>query len=187
MLSIRITETGQKEIERLKIDIEKSLNKILGYIPKMDLIGLKYIWVTDKPGEWKEHLANAMGSYSKKTKKAPAFIELYLSRLFGHIKSAESAQLMVPFWNIGLAQTVFHEVGHHVEIIRSHGINKKTRETFAINYEQDFLSKYLSDNTESINSCFRNLEKIAEEKGLSQDILKKIKDEWKSQLKTLGN
>lgn len=186
MLSIRITETGLKEIERLKIDIENSLNAIIEYIPKMDLIGLKYIWVTDAPGDWKKHLANAMGSYSKKTKKEPAFVELYLSRLFGHIKSAESAELLVPFWNIGLAQTVFHEVGHHVEKLRSHGISKKKRETFAISYEQDLLSKYMSDNTESIHSCFQYLEKVADEKGLSRAILKKMKDGWKAQLRTLG-
>ncbi len=112
MLSIRITETGLKEIERLKIDVEKSLNTIIEYIPKMDLIGLRYIWVTDEPADWKKYLAKAMGSYSKKTRRAPAFVELYLSRLFGCIKSAEFAQLLTPFWTICLAQTLFHEVGH---------------------------------------------------------------------------
>lgn len=170
MLSIRITETGLKEIERLKIDVEKSLNTIFEYIPIMDLIGLKYIWVTYEPGDWKKHLANAMGSYSKKTKKEPAFVELYLSRLFGHVKSVESAKFLAPIWNMGLAQTVFHEVGHHVEKLRSHGIRKEKREAFAIKYENDLLSKYLYDNTESINTCFQNLEKVSEEKGLSQDI-----------------
>ena len=187
MLTVKITEAGQKKIDNLKFDIEESLNRIIEFVPKMDLIGLKYIYVTDEPGEWKKHLANASGAYFQKTKNAPAYIEMYLSRLFGHINSAESSMLMVPFQNIGLAQTLFHEVGHHVEKTRSHGISKKKRETFAKKYEQTHLSKYLSANVDSINSCFQDLEKIAEEKGLSQEILKKMKDGWETQYNNLCN
>ena len=187
MLNIKISDSGQKVIEKLGIDIEESLYRIVENIPKMDLIGLNCISVTDKPGEWKEHLINASGTYFEKTKTAPAYIELYLSRLFAHINKTESSKLMIPFQDICLAQTVFHEIGHHVEKTRSHGINKKKRETFAKNYEHKLLSRYLTSNAASINTCFKNLDAIDEEKGLSREILSKMKDGWESHIKNMVN
>ena len=175
MLTIKIIETGRKEIKKLGTDIEESINKIIEFIPKANLNGLDYIYVTDEPMEWKKHLANAAGAYFQKSKDAPAYIEIYLSRLFRNISSAESSQLMVPLRNIGIALAVFHEIGHHVEKTKSHGIKKNNRERYAENYEKKLMAKYLFANADSINSCFQNLEKVGNEKGLSQEILRKMK------------
>ncbi len=119
-----------------------------------------------------------MGAYFQKENHTSAYVEIYLSKMFSHLKNPESLKLMIPIQNVGLAQTVFHEVGHHIEKIRSHGIKKNKSEKFAEKYGTDLLSKYLISNADSINSCFRNLEKVAEEKGLSLDIIKKIKNCW---------
>jgi len=39
------------------------------------------------------------------------------------IEYVPNEELLIQY--VGIAQTVFHEVGHHVERIRSHGIKKK--------------------------------------------------------------
>lgn len=185
MLKIEITQTGRKEIERLQINIEESLKRIIQFIPKSDLIGLGCIYVSDEPGQWKEHLADALGAYFQKFNNIPAYIEIYLSRLFSHIRNAESLRLIIPIQDIGIAHTIFHEVGHHVEKSKKHGIKKSDRERFAENYVQRLMAEYLSANAGTINSCFLNLEKIAGEKGLSEEVLRKMKDGWKAQFRGL--
>ncbi len=184
---MEISETGQKESERLDFDVEKSLTKIIEYIPKIDLIGLERIYITDKPGEWKKHLDKAAGAYFQKQKGTSAYIEIYLSRLFNHVKSAESMNLMTPLQNVGLARTIFHEIGHHIEKTKSHGVKKNKSEKFAHNYANDLLSKYLIANADSINSCFENLRRIADEKGLSLKIIERMKEGWEKQLRSLNN
>jgi hypothetical protein len=187
MVKIEITETGQTELDKIGFNIEESLNKIIVFIPKEDLVDLGHIIVTDKPHQSKKHLDKALGAYSQKHENIAAYIEIYITRLFAHLKSAESLRLMIPLQNIGLAETLFHEVGHHVEKIRSHGINKKTREKFAEKYASRLLSIYLDKNAESIDECFKNLEKIADEKGLSKEIIDKMKAGWKEQFQELSN
>jgi len=81
MLRIKITESGHKRLEELQFDIEEALNGIIEFIPKLDLIGLSHISVTDIPAEWKDHLKNASGAYFQKTKNNPAYIEIYLSKI----------------------------------------------------------------------------------------------------------
>jgi len=184
---IEISETGKKESERLNFDVEKFLIRIIKYIPKTDLIGLERIYITDKPGQWEKHLDKAAGAYFQKQKGTSAYIEIYLSRLFNHVKGAESMNLIIPLQNVGLAQTIFHEVGHHIEKTKSHGIKKNKSEKFAYNYANDLLSKYLIANADSINSCFKNLKKIAGEKGLSLQIIERMKEGWEKQLRSFNN
>ena len=110
MIKIILSETGKNESERLNFDIEKSVNKIIEYIPKTDLIGLERIYITDTPHRWKKHLDKAAGAYFEKHVSRPAYIEVYLSKMFSHVKGAESMNLMMPLQAVGLAQTIFHEV-----------------------------------------------------------------------------
>ena len=187
MLQIKITEAGQKELQKVDFDIEGALDRIIEFIPKLDLVGLGYIYITDKPINWKKRLNEAFGSYFQKHNNAAAYIEIYIEKLFSHIKSVDSFKLMIPIQNIGLAQTLFHEVGHHVEKTRSHGIKKNKREKFADNYMDKLLLKHLNANAESIEACFKNLEEVADEKGLSKDIIKNMKNGWKKQHQGLIN
>ncbi len=152
MVKIEISETGQTELEKIGFNIEESLDQIMEFIPKSDLVNLGHIIVTDEPRQWKKRSDKTVGAYFQKHENTKAYIEIYISRLFAHLKSAESLRLMIPLQNVGLAQTLFHEVGHHVEKIRSHGINKKTREKFAEKYSNKLLSVYLASSAESIDS-----------------------------------
>jgi hypothetical protein len=186
MLKIKISEIGKKESKKLNFDVEKYLVKIIEYIPKTDLIGLEHIYITDLPHQWKKHLDTAAGAYFQKHKSTSAYIEIYLSRMFSHIKSAESMNRMIPIQNVGLARTVFHEVGHHIEKTRSHRIKKNKSENFADNYAKDLLSKYQIGNADSINLCFENLEKIAGEKGLSIEIIERMKKGWEEEFKSIN-
>ena len=187
MMKIKISEAGSKELNKFDFDIQQSLKNILEYLPKIDLIGLDHIYITDKPEQWKKHLSNAGGAYFEEKNNTPAYIEIYLSEMFSHIKSTESFMLMKPIQNIGLAQTVFHEVGHHIEKTRSHGINKNKREKYAEKYANNLLSKYLTANADSINSCFKYLENVADEKGLSHNIIERMKSGWEKQFKGINN
>jgi hypothetical protein len=158
MLKIIITETGQKELTKLNFVVEESLDQIIAFIPKLDLIGLGHIFITDKPNQSRKSSADATAAYFQKYENTSAYVEIYLARLYSHVKSAESFSLMIPLQMVGLAEALFHEVGHHVEKTRSHGIKKKTREKFAEKYANELLSKYLADNAQSIDACFENSE-----------------------------
>ena len=181
MLKIKISDACRKELNKFNFDVEKPLSEIIKYIPRLDLIGLDFIYVTDKPEHSKKHLSNALGIYFQKQNNSPAYVEIYLSRIFGHINSAEHMKLIMPILNIGLAHTVFHEVGHHFHTTKSHGIKKSKREQFADHYANNLLSKYLVANTDSINSCFENLEEIADQTGLSHEKIEQIKKGWEKQ------
>jgi len=181
MVATIISENGKQELNRLDLDIETVIAKILEYIPKMDLIGLDHIAIHDLPEQWKKHLAEARASYYEKQAVNSAYIELYLKRMFKHIKSVDSLKLMFPIQCVGIAQTVFHEVGHHVERTRSHGIKKREKEEYADSYAKKLLNKYILDNAESINNCFNHLEKIAIEKGLSLEKLRQMRSGWEKQ------
>jgi hypothetical protein len=187
MFKIRISESGREELNMLDFDIELHLTRIIEFVPKTDQIGLDHIYIMDKPKQLKKHSSNARGAYFKKGNKSSTYIELYLSNLFNHIKNPESFKLMIPIQNIGLAEVIFHEVGHHVEKIRSHGISKEKREKWAEKYGGNLLSKYLVANKDSINSCFKHLVNVAEEKGLSLEIIEQMKTGWERQIKSIIN
>jgi len=186
MIRIVLSEAGKQESERLKYDVGKSVTKILDYVPSTDLLYLEHIYITDRPHQWEKNLNTAAGAYFEKHQITPAYIEIYLSRLFNHIKSAESMGRMIPIQDSGLARTIFHEVGHHVEKIRSHSIKKNKSENYAGNYARGLLNNYLIDNADSINSCFENLEKIAGEKYLSVEIIKRMKKGWKEEFRSIS-
>ena len=85
---------------------------------------------------------------------------------------------MLPVLEYGLAHTLFHEFGHHIEHTRSHGIKKKKKENYADSYAKKLINKYAVDKASSVDKCFKDLEKIFKSKGLSLDILSEMRNEW---------
>jgi hypothetical protein len=184
MLKVVITERGQAELSFLNFDVEKMIEQIIKKIPKGDLKGISHIYVTDLPKKNDSRSKRTNGAYFQKLEATPAYIEIYLKNLFKHIHNPESMNLMLPIQSQGLANTIFHEVGHHVKHIRSHGIKKSRNESFAGSYAKPLLNGYIRDNAAAINACFDNLDKVADEKGLSKEIINNMRDGWEKQYQT---
>lgn len=182
-MKVIISEDGRSEIDRLQFDIEKSIAAIFTYIPKGDIIGLGHILVTDFPLKRKGYNHKALGAYFKQEVNRPSHIKLYARNLFGHLKSAESLRQMLPIQELGLAQTIYHEIGHHVRQIRAHGLKKNRSENFSNLYAQNALSRYVLDNSKSINCCFAYLKSISNDKGLSLDVIRNMEGGWERSYK----
>ncbi len=85
---------------------------------------------------------------------------------------------MRPIWEIGLAQTLFHEIGHHVREIRTHGIKASENEGFAERYALKSLDKYYLENERSINDFFTKLEQVVSNGGGDPKIVKSMREGW---------
>ena len=187
MPKVVITEKGKSELSCLNFDVEKVIDQIMKKIPIGDLKGISHIYVTDLPKKDGNKPKTNSGAYSQKFKGTPAYIEIYLKNLFRHIKGTESMNLMLPIQSQGLAHVLFHEVGHHVKHTKSHGIKKSKNESFAESYAEQLLNNYFIDNAAAITACFDNLDKVADEKGLSKEIINNMREEWEKQYQTAIN
>ena len=181
MPKVVITEKGQAELTFLNFDVEKVIVQVLKKIPIGDLIGIGHIYVTDLPAKTGNNSTDTSGAYFKKFNETPAYIELYLKNLFRHVKGTESMNLMLPIQSQGLAHVIFHEVGHHVKHTKSHGIKRSKSESFAVSYAKKHFNRCIIDNAAEINACFDNLDKIADERGLSIDIINNMRAGWEKQ------
>lgn len=174
-MKIIISEQGKGELKRLGFDIETSIREVLDFLPKSDLVGLAYIYVTDVPELMKKHLKDALAAYYYKKNIHQAHIRIYLKRIFGSITNAESFHKILPVMNITLAHILYHEVGHHAEHSRRHGIKKDKKELFADSYADYYLAGYISDNICNINGCIKELERLADDVGVSIDTVNALK------------
>jgi hypothetical protein len=182
MMKVIISEKSKYELDSLSFDIERAISKIISYVPKIDLIGIDHIYITDSPEKWKKCHDTARGAYYASEKNQPAYIELYLKNMFRHVKNPKSFKdYMLPYQYVGIAYTIFHEIGHHIETVRTHGIKKKRQEQFSNTYMNNLINKYLLDNADSINSCLDYLDQQAEKENLSKEILKKMREGWEKQ------
>ena len=181
MPKIVVTQNGKTELARIGADILPIINQILGKVPIYDLNGISHIYITDLPTKRNNKHKNSWGAYFQKYGDRQAYIEIYVKNLFGHIKNPDSLQLMIPIQSVGIAQTIYHEVGHHVEHTRSHGIKKHKKESFADSYCNKLLNTYIVCFADQIDNCFDELEKIAEHRGLSIEILQRMKSGWEKQ------
>jgi hypothetical protein len=183
MIKIIISNKGKEELSRFSFNMELALERILHYVPKIDIIGLDHIYITDLPERWKKHLENSSGAYYMKQNNHPAHIELFIKKLFSNVNNPDSLNKMLPFQYIGIAHTVYHEIGHHIEHIRSHGITKKHKEIFSDSYAYKLSYQYALDNADAINACFENIEKEFIEKNFSTVKLYKMRDGWREYYK----
>lgn len=82
---------------------------------------------------------------------------------------------------------MIHEVGHHVKHTKSHGIKRSKNESFAESYAMKLFRTYILDCADDINNCFDNLERVADEKGLSREIVKNMREGWDKQYQAAIN
>jgi hypothetical protein len=67
MIRIVIAENGKKVLNRLNLNIDDNvIQGITECIPKIDLIGLDYILLTDVPSTAEKHLKGYRGAYYPK-------------------------------------------------------------------------------------------------------------------------
>jgi hypothetical protein len=117
------------------LDYKAVVNDLLRHVPPEHLAGIAYVTVSgDKPLDDDD---DVLGQYFERYEGEPAVIVLYL----------ETMRREVPWylrrfpitWKILIAQTLFHEVGHHYQRF-SHGIAKGRQEDHAENYG-DYYSR----------------------------------------------
>lgn len=179
-LNIIITEEARMKLDVLGFDITNSIYGILEYISKHDYKGISHILVTDSPVNRKNK--NIQSSYIKKQGMNSAYIELYLENIFAHIHSIEIFKYMLPIQEFGIALSIFHEIGHHVRVTLAHNVKNKDSEKFAEEYSKKKMKIFTLKTAKKVEDCFKQLERIANEKKMSLDIIKKMKDGWRDSL-----
>ncbi|MCG8685441.1 MAG: hypothetical protein MI892_11235 [Desulfobacterales bacterium] len=172
-MKIHITEEAELELKRLGFDVANAIQKTLKYVPSKDIAKIDKILIADISTS-----SNVAALYVPKHKEYPARIELYLKRLFSHIKHEESFKLMLAIQEVGLAQAIFHEIGHHVRRTLSHGIKKAKSEKYANLYATNALDRYILDNAQLINSCYDSLIENAAEKNLDINVINNMRSGW---------
>jgi len=104
--------------------------------------------------------------------------------LFGGIRNGKLAGQIVPILEFGLAQTVFHEFGHHKQHTRSHGVKKSTRENFADSYAKRLIKSYILTSADLINACFDRIQLLPESRGIPGEkieALRAIRARWQAE------
>lgn len=176
-MRIEIVDSIELKIKKLNFDLADSIEKILQYVPKEDVFNLSYILVGGQPVH-KSIPKGSRGTYFGERNKKRAHIELYFENIFPDSKDPDKFQEMLVILQLNLARTVFHEIGHHVQTIRTHGITQKRNEEYADHYRDSLWSKFLCSNAQAVNDCFRHLEDIALSKGLRLEVINKMKSGW---------
>jgi len=174
---IDITEHGQAELSRLGFHIRDSIARILECVPSEDTIGIGRIIITDVPVA-KGISPGAQAAYNPGGGKDAPSIGIYLKNLFHHIRSAHSFRNMIPIQEFGLANAIFHEIGHHVRNTLTHGIRLCKDEAFANSYAERMLDRYILYNTGRIDDCFGTLEALARKGELSPEVVTGMKEGW---------
>jgi len=180
-VKVVFTEKGETEQNRLGADLRSSIEKILQFVPGADLVGLSQLIITDLPvGRIKNRKIG--GSYHPKHEEIPAYIEIYLKYIYAHLKTSDSFEMVRPIQEVVLTQVVFHEIGHHVRRIRSHGIKASENEGFAEKYALEMMDRYYVENEQSIDDCFDRLEQMVDEGETDREVVKSMRTGWKRNL-----
>jgi hypothetical protein len=135
-LSVKIIDESSGS---LPMDLSKAIRKLLRHLPNEHLIGLGSVtFMDDFDHKNDENLADAAGLYYRSYNMNPAYIELSISGIYG---DAPYKMCLVPFVRkFWLAETLFHEIGHHYRHL-THGISKKENENFADQYQKKFIKR----------------------------------------------
>jgi hypothetical protein len=124
---VRIVTSGLRPHHRF--DYPRMIRDLLVHVPPEHLGGISGITVSgDRPLDDGD---DVLGQYYEKYESDPAVIVLYLETM-----RREVPRPLLPFpitWRILLAQTLFHEIGHHYQRF-SHGIAKQRQEEHAEAY-----------------------------------------------------
>jgi len=123
-MAIRIVTSGLKPHHRL--DYVGIVRRLLTFVAPEHLAGIAMITISgDKPIEDDD---DVLGQYFERWERDPAVIVVYLEPMK---KEAAAWIRRLPMaWEILIAQTLFHEIGHHYQRF-SHGIAKTRQEDHA--------------------------------------------------------
>lgn len=183
-MKIVFTEQVEAEQVRLGVNLRSSIEDAIACVPGADLVELSRVVIADFP-EGRRKEKKIRGSYFPKYKKLLAHIELYVGIIFGPIERPIDFKLMRAIWELELAQTLFHEIGHHVREIRSHGIKVKEEEDFAEKYAREMIDKYYPKKRPSIEECFDKLEQMATNGGADAETVRSMRVSWERDLDEL--
>ncbi|MBP7526708.1 MAG: hypothetical protein KA801_02205 [Syntrophorhabdaceae bacterium] len=176
-MRIEIVDSIELKVKKLDFNLADSIEKILQYVPKEHMFRLSCILVADLPVH-KSIPVGSQGAYFGERNKKGAHIELYFENIFPNSEDPDKFREMLVILQLSLATTIFHEIGHHVQSIRTHGVAQKRSEEYADHYRDSLWNKFLCDNAQAINDCFQHLEDIALSKGLRLDVINRMRSGW---------
>ncbi len=122
------------------VNVKKTFHVLLEYVPLEDLAHLESIVLTNtaalsrkrkrKRRSSRAPLSDVLGRCYQRWKDQPAYIELYVDNILGDVSWYD---LRLPmFRNLMFAKILYHEIGHHVQIISNVKFVKE--EVFAKKY-----------------------------------------------------
>ena len=126
---MRITTLGLTR--RYPIDFPSAVRELLRRLPPEHLVGISRITISGGPPLDEDRGNEVLGQYFEAYDGEPAFILLYPEEM-----AKEVPFFLRPFplvWRVLLAETLFHEVGHHYQRF-THGIRKPAQEGHAEGY-----------------------------------------------------
>jgi hypothetical protein len=124
IMAIRVVTSGLKPHHRL--DYVGIVRRLLTFVPPEHLAGIAMITVSgDKPIEDDD---DVLGQYFERWERDPAVIVVYLEPM--KREAAGWIRRLPQAWEVLIAQTLFHEIGHHYQRF-SHGIAKTRQEDHA--------------------------------------------------------
>ena len=176
-MRIKIVDSIELKVKKLNFNLVDSIENILQYVPKEDMFRLSCILVADLPVH-KGIPGASQGAYFGERNKKGAHIELYFENIFPSSEDSDKFREMFVILQLSLSRTIFHEIGHHVQSIRTHGVTQKRSEEYADHYSDSLWNKFLCNNAQAVNDCFQHLEDIALSKGLRLDVIDKMRSGW---------
>src|SRR2546425_11050083 len=118
--------------EKLPLGIIRHIRRALSWINPTDLIGIEFIELHSKIGaadenspEWHRHATeqdlSVNGLYVRREQLSPAHIKLFVKDLY---RGVPKMYWLTPVVTLVAAQTIAHEVGHHLIAERGYVFEK---------------------------------------------------------------
>jgi hypothetical protein len=134
-MSLQIENRLQETTSRFNVG--RKIRSLLRVVPNEHLVGLDKIIIVDEIKDKKRKRIG--GLYHPRHDKQPCTIEIGFNSIYGGMpKVFFFLPLAAKFT---LADTLYHEIGHHYHHKFVHGITKKRREDFADDYSKKMLKK----------------------------------------------
>jgi len=121
----------------IKLVTTTRIRNLLSVVPKTHITGLEEIIVTDGLKFNKQE--TVVGIYKQKNNIQPSTIEISFNTLY---RGIPTGLLLFPFIaKFLLATVLYHEIGHHYHRKFTHGISKKSEESFANEFKKEMLKR----------------------------------------------
>lgn len=133
------------------VNVKKTVQVLLEYVPPEDLAHLESIVLTNtaalsrrkkrQRSSSQAPLSRVLGRYYQRWKGEPAHIELYVDN---SLEGASWYDLRLPvFRNWMFAKILYHEIGHHVQVISN--AQRVKKEDFAERYAARLLKRFCQE------------------------------------------